>query len=43
MAINLKDYILIKKCEGNGVNKIYIVQHKETSAKYVLKIVKIHN
>ena len=31
MGINFKDYWIKKKCNGNGVNKIYVVQKKETN------------
>ena len=41
MVIELKDYQIIKKCSGNGVNKIYIVKHRTSKEYYVIKIIAI--
>lgn len=43
MPINFKDYNIVKKCEGNGVNKIYVVQKKGTKTYFIIKIVKIED
>ena len=39
MGLDLKDYQIVKKCSGNGVNKIYIVKHRTTKEYYVIKII----
>lgn len=39
MGIELKDFQIVKKCSGNGVNKIYIVKHRKTKEYYVIKII----
>lgn len=41
MGIELKDYQIIKKCSGNGVNKIYIVRHRISKEYFVIKIIAI--
>lgn len=43
MSINLKEFNIIKQCSGNGVNKIYVVQSKETKEKFVVKIIELQN
>lgn len=43
MKIDVNEFNIVKKCDGNGVNKIYIVQHKESKEYMVLKKIKIEN
>ena len=43
MKINLDHFEIISKCEGNALNKIYIVKSKKDNKKYVLKIIPIQN
>ena len=42
MPIILSDYDKLVECKGNKHNKIFIVQHKETREKAILKIIDIH-
>lgn len=39
MTIEIKDYVILNKLKGNGLNKIYIVRHKKNPTRYILKIV----
>lgn len=41
MGINFKNYQIIKKCQGNGVNKIYIVREKSTKEYFIIKIIEL--
>ena len=43
MPINFKDYNIVKKCEGNGINKIYVVQKKGTKTYFIVKIIKLED
>lgn len=42
MPIVLSDYDKLVECKGNKHNKIFIVQHRETQEKYILKIIDLH-
>ena len=41
MAIKFSNYQIIKKCNGNGENKIYIVREKKNKEFYIIKIVEL--
>lgn len=43
MAIVFSNYQIIKKCNGNGVNKIYIVREKKSKEFYVIKIIELED
>lgn len=43
MGINFKNYQIIKKCHGNGVNKIYIVREKQTKEFFIIKIIELED
>ena len=42
MAIILSEYDKLVECKGNKHNKIFIVQHRETREKAILKIIELH-
>lgn len=39
MSIDFQDYQILSRCNGNGVNKIYVVRHKTTEKQYIIKII----
>lgn len=43
MPINLKDFFILEKYDGNGANKIFKVEHVTTKQIFVIKIIKITN
>lgn len=43
MTITLSDYEILKKCQGNGVNKIFVVRHKKTKNYFIIKIIKLED
>lgn len=43
MGINFKNYQIIKKCHGNGVNKIYIVMDKSSNEFFIIKIIELED
>ena len=42
MALRLNNFDIVKECKGNRHNKIYLLNHKETGKKYILKIISIY-
>lgn len=43
MPISLDRYQILKECKGNRVNRIFIVEDKQTKQTYILKIIKIQD
>lgn len=43
MVIALNDYEILKKCQGNGVNKIFVVRHKINKEYFIIKIIKLED
>lgn len=43
MPIDIKEYQILERFEGNGVNKIYKVKKISSEEIYVMKIIEIKN
>ena len=39
MAIEIKNYVILKKLQSNKNSKVYVIRHKKNPTRYALKII----